>query len=418
MAKIKRLVAREILDSRAYPTVEVIVQLEDSAVGVFSTPTGISVGKHEALELRDGDVKRYAGRGVLTALKNILTYLAPQIIGKDASDQKAIDREMIVIDGTDNKSRIGANGILAVSGAIARAQAVSENMPLYAYIAKLLGRPANESFSIPTPMFNILNGGKHGGGNIDFQEFMVVPPRANSYSQSLKMGVETYYALKEVIINHSGVTLVGDEGGFAPVLYSNSDAFKILEEAVSKAGYNLGLNTFFSIDVAASYFKSGNTYRIKDRPVGLSGPDFIEYFASLNEQFHLLSIEDPLSEDDWDDWQSLMKKMGNETLIVGDDLITTNLERLKKAISKKACNAVIIKPNQVGTITETLEVVKLAKASGFKLVVSHRSGETNDDFIADFSVGISAEYAKFGAPARGERVAKYNRLLEIEHETS
>src|SRR3989338_1954237 len=338
MAKIRKLVAREILDSRGFPTVEVMVQLEDSSVGVFSTPTGISVGKHEAVELRDGDVKRYEGRGVLTALKNILTFLAPKVIGKDSKDQKSIDKEMVEIDGTENKSKLGANGILAVSGAIAKAQAVSENLPLYAYVARLAGRKDKEPFSIPTQMFNILNGGKHGGGNIDFQEFMVVPPQANSYSQSLKMGVETYYALKDVIISHSGVTLVGDEGGFAPVLYSNSDAFKILEEAVNKAGYNLGLTTFFSIDAAASYLK--------------------------------------------------------------------------------ACNAVIIKPNQAGTISETLEVVNLAKSSGLKIIVSHRSGETNDDFIADFAVGINAEYAKLGAPARGERVAKYNRLLEIEHEIS
>ncbi|OGE05369.1 phosphopyruvate hydratase [Candidatus Curtissbacteria bacterium RIFCSPLOWO2_01_FULL_41_18] len=418
MAKIRKLVAREILDSRGFPTVEVMVQLEDSSVGVFSTPTGISVGKHEAVELRDGDVKRYEGRGVLTALKNILTFLAPKVIGKDSKDQKSIDKEMVEIDGTENKSKLGANGILAVSGAIAKAQAVSENLPLYAYVARLAGRKDKEPFSIPTQMFNILNGGKHGGGNIDFQEFMVVPPQANSYSQNLKMGVEIYYALKDVIISHSGVTLVGDEGGFAPVLYSNSDAFKILEEAVNKAGYNLGLTTFFSIDAAASYLKDGNAYRIKDRPVALSGPEFIEYYAALNEQFHLLSIEDPLSEDAWDDWQTLTEKMGNETLIVGDDLITTNLDRLNKAISKKACNAVIIKPNQAGTISETLEVVNLAKSSGLKIIVSHRSGETNDDFIADFAVGINAEYAKLGAPARGERVAKYNRLLEIEHEIS
>ena len=324
---------------------------------------------------------------------------------------------MISADGTQNKEKLGANSILTLSGAIAKAQAASQNVSLYRYIAQISGNN-NPTFTIPAPMFNILNGGVHGGGNIDFQEFMIVPPHAKSYSKNLRMGVEVYYSLREVISSHSGITLVGDEGGYAPVLYSNIDAFKLIEDAISRAGYNLGLDVFFSIDVAASYFLKDGEYRIKDRPVSYSTNEFMDYYATLNEQFHLLSIEDPLDQDNWDAWAKLTAKIGQNTLIIGDDLITTNLERLKQAVSSKACNAVIIKPNQVGTITETLAVVKEAKSKNFKIIVSHRSGETNDDFIADFAVGISADYVKFGAPAKGERVAKYNRLLEIEHELS
>lgn len=418
MSQIKKIIGREILDSRGFPTVEAIVQLEDGSVGSFAAPSGISIGKHEAVELRDGDLKRYAGRGVLKCLENILHILSPKILSMDASDQELIDNTMISLDGTQNKSKLGANSILALSGAVCKAQSMSERTTLYKYIAKLMTKTDVQKFQIPTPMFNILNGGKHGGGNTDFQEFMIVPPVATTYSSNLRVGTEIYYALKDVITNHSGVTLVGDEGGYAPVLYTNIDALKLLEEAVQKAGYSLGLDAFFSLDVAASYFLSGNEYKIKDKPVPLSTNDFIAFYEMLEDQFHILSLEDPLSEDDWDGWQTLTKKLGTKTIVVGDDLITTNLERLKKAVEKKACNAVIIKPNQVGTISETLEVVKAAKAANMKLVVSHRSGETNEDFIADFSVGIGADYAKFGAPARGERVAKYNRLLEIEYELS
>lgn len=417
MAKIKKIIAREILDSRATPTVEAIVELEGGAVGVFATPSGLSVGKHEALELRDNDPKRFSGKGVLQALEHIYRDLAPLLLGKEASQQKELDKMMIAADGTQNKEKLGANSILALSGAIAKAQAASEGISLYRYIARLAQKP-DQNFKIPSPMFNILNGGAHGGDNVDFQEFMIVSPSANTYSANLKVGVEVYYTLKEVIKAHSGITLVGDEGGFAPVLYSNVDGFKLLEDAITRAGYNLGLDIFFSIDAAASHFVKDGEYRIKDRPVSFSTAEFIDYYATINEQFHMLSIEDPLAEDDWDNWKVLTEKIGTETLIVGDDLITTDLTRLKKAIDTKACNAVIIKPNQVGSVSETLEVVAQAKTKGFKTVVSNRSGETNDDFIADFAVGIESDYMKLGAPARGERVAKYNRLLEIEHEIS
>ena len=417
MAKIKKIIAREILDSRAQPTIQAIVELEDGAVGFFAAPSGISVGKNEAVEVRDKDPARYAGLGVLKNLENIVTIIAPKLIGQEAGNQTKIDGILIELDGTDNKSKLGANTTLSLSGAVVCAQAASEKKPPYLYVAQLLGK-TDKAFTIPTPMFNILNGGKHGNENLDFQEFLIVPPMANTYSKNLKIGVECYYSLKDTLKSHNANTLVGDEGGYAPALYSNMDAFKILEEGINKAGYKLGLDVFFSLDVAASNILEGGAYRIKDKPVPLTTTDFIDFYVTLNEQYHLLSLEDPLEEEDWDGWKMLMSKLGGETLIVGDDLIVTNPERLKKAISQKACNATVIKPNQIGTITETLNVVKIAKENKFKIVVSHRSGETNDDFIADFAVGTEADYAKFGAPARGERVAKYNRLLEIEHELS
>ena len=417
MAEVKKIIAREILDSRGNPTVEAIVELKDSSVGVASVPSGISTSKHEAIELRDKDPKRYLGRGVLKNLETISSIIAPKLLGREASSQKQLDQEMVSLDGTPNKSNLGGNSILALSCAIAKAQAVSQKLPLYQYIATLAEENVHE-FAIPTPMFNILNGGKHGGGNIDFQEFMVVPPKANPYSKNLQVGTEIYYALKEVIQGRSSMALVGDEGGYAPLLYSNLDALKLLEDAIGRAGYKLGLDVFFSIDVAASNIKKGSSYKLKDKPVALDANDLLDFFVSLNEQYHLLSLEDPFSEDDWDHWKKITDKLGKDTLIIGDDLIATNRERLLRAISQKACNALIIKPNQVGTITETLETIKAAKANGVKIIASHRSGETNDDFIVDFAVGVGAEYVKFGAPARGERVAKYNRLLEIEHELS
>lgn len=418
MAKIKKIIAREILDSRGIPTIEAIIELADLSVGVFSTPSGTSVGKNEAFELRDKDPKRYSGLGVLTCLEKIAKILAPKLIGQEASDQSKIDEILITTDGSKNKENLGANTLLAISGAIVKAQAQSAKIPLYQYISYLLQQHLVKEFSIPTPMFNILNGGLHANKNLDFQEFMIVPTKASSYTRNLKIGVECYYALRETLKSHSATTLVGDEGGFAPLLYSNMDAFKMLEEAINKAGYKLGLDLFFSLDAAASNIKQGDSYRLKDKPVPLSTNDLIEFYIVLNEQYHLLSMEDPIEENDWDNWKIINQKLGADTLIVGDDLISTNLDRLQRAIEEKACNAVVVKPNQIGTITETIIVTKTAQKANLKVVVSHRSGETNDDFIADFAVGVGAEYAKFGAPARGERVAKYNRLLEIEHELS
>lgn len=417
MAKIKKIIAREILDSRAHPTIESIIELEDGAVGIFSVPSGASVGKHEAVELRDKDTNRFDGLGVLGSLRIIAQILSPLLIGQDAYNQENIDEILIKSDNSQDKSKIGANTMLALSGAVSKASSVSQKIPLYQYIAKLANLSTTE-FAIPTPMFNILNGGVHANGNLDFQEFMVVPPKSNTYSQNLKFGTEAYYSLKKTLTSHSIQTLIGDEGGYAPTLYTNIDAFKMLEEAIQKAGYNLGLDAFFSIDAAGSYLKQGNSYRLKDKPMEMPSSDLMDYYFGLNEQYHLLSLEDPFSEDDWQEWSSITEKLGSDTLIVGDDLTTTNTDRLQKAVSSKSCNSVIVKPNQVGTITETLRFVKRAKENNLKIIASHRSGETNDDFIADFAVGIGADYAKFGAPARGERVAKYNRLLEIEHDLS
>lgn len=417
MSKIKKIIAREILDSRGNPTIEAIVQLADLSVGTFSTPSGISISKSEAVELRDSDPKRYLGMGVLTALEKIAKILAPALIGQEAESLASIDNIIKDFDGTSNKSNLGANSTLAISGAICKAQAVCAKMPLYQYIAKLAGESSNQ-FSIPTPMFNIINGGKHASFNLDFQEFMIVPPKANSYSKNLTVATECYHSLADTLKAHNATTLVGDEGGFAPLLYSNMDALKMIEEAVGKAGYKVGLDIFFSLDVAASHLVQGGNFRLKDKPVPLTPNDLVDFYITINEQYHLLSIEDPLPEDDWEGWRNITEKLGGDMLIVGDDLISTNSERLNKAIEQQACNSVVIKPNQIGTVTEALEVVKIAKGANFKIVASHRSGETNDDFIADFAVGIGADYAKFGAPARGERVAKYNRLLEIEHELS
>src|SRR3990167_456670 len=417
MAKIKKIISREILDSRGDPAIEATVILADDSFGVFSTPSGLSTGKHEAVTLRDKDPARYSGKGVLQALEKIYSVIAPSILGKDAAEQRKIDNIIIEADKTADKSNLGANAMLAISGAVAKAQAQSQNAGLYKYINDISGLKL-QRFEIPTPMFNILNGGLHGSGNVDFQEFLVVPKKSGSYSDNLRAGVEIYYHLKQTIAAHSGTITVGDEGGYAPTLYSNVDALKLIAEAIDASHYQLGLDVFFSLDVAATGLKKEGSYKIKDRPISLSSDEFIEFFTSLNSEYHFLSIEDPLAEDDWDDWKNLTEKIGKETIIVGDDLITTNLERLKKAKEEKACNGVIIKPNQAGTISETIEVVKYAKESNFRIVVSHRSGETNDDFIADFAVAIGADYAKLGAPARGERVAKYNRLLEIEHELS
>ena len=417
MAKIEKIIAREILNSQGYPTIEAIVQLQDKSIGIFSSPTGHSVGKYEARELRDGDTKRYQGLGVLEGLRKIHSILAPRLIGQEAGYQEQIDKIMMAADATPNKSNIGANVILALSGAITKAEAISLGMPTYQYIAKIAGGNIHE-FAIPTPMFNVMSGGKQGEGNLDFQEFMIVPPKANSYSANIKLGVEIYHALKESIKSHSAIALVGEEGGYAPTLYSNMDALKVLEESIQKAGYKFGLDAFISLDIAASNLKQGGSYKLKDRPVALNPSDLLDFYISIIEQYHLLSIEDPFDQDDWQDWTQITQKLGEDTLVVGDDLIATNIARLNKAIDQKAANALVIKPNQIGTITETIKTVSAAKKANFKIIVSHRSGETNDDFIADFAVGVSADYVKFGAPARGERVAKYNRLLEIEHELS
>lgn len=417
MAKIKTIQAREILDSRGNPTIETRVSLDDGSLGVAAVPSGASLGKYEAVELRDKDPNRFGGMGVLKAVSNVNQIIGPKLIGFDPFKQSEIDQLMINLDGTSDKSRLGANSILSISSATAVAAAHSRNIPLYSYLNSSFKEALPTSLEkMPTPTFNIINGGKHGAGNLDFQEFHVVPATIKPYHVALQMGEEIYQRLKEVLIQRNAIHSVGDEGGFAPNLSTNLDALEAIKEAIESTTHVLGRDIFLGLDIAASHFKEDCCYHIRDRSTLLKPEEFVEYLEDLNSQYRLLILEDPLDEDDWEGWKSLTRKMGQEILVVGDDLLATNLTRLKQAIEQKACNAILVKPNQAGTLTETFNVIKVARQGGFKVIVSHRSGETNDTFIADLAVAVSAEYVKFGAPSRGERVAKYNRLLEIEEE--
>jgi enolase len=420
MAKINKVWAREIVDSRGVPTIETAIQLDTGQVSVASVASGVSVGKEEALELRDGDQARFVGLGVLKAVNNVNTILGPAVIGMDPTHQVEIDRKMIQLDGSKNKSALGANSILSISLAVAKAGALVANVPLYRWIyeyAKIMKAvPDGVPNRIPTPIFNMINGGLHGAGNLDFQEFQIIPATSKPFSLAFRSGVEVYYAIKNSLIHKGAIHSIGDEGGFAPNLFTNADALSIDIESITAAGYQVGQDFFLGLDVAAnSIFKDGG-YSIRDRSNSLNSAAFIAYFEDIAKEYRLTILEDPLQEDDWEGWTNLTQKIGGMMLIVGDDLLVTNPERVKKAIETKACNAILIKPNQIGTFTETMEVTKMARDAGWKIIVSHRSGETNDWFIADFAVGIKAEFCKFGAPARGERIAKYNRLLAIESE--
>ncbi|HLD11764.1 MAG TPA: phosphopyruvate hydratase [Patescibacteria group bacterium] len=415
MPRIQNVRAREILDSRGNPTIETKITLEDGTEGVSSVASGASTGTHEALELRDGDPNRYNGLGVLKAVANVNEIIAKKVIGKEPSDQEGIDNMLQKMDGTLNKSHLGANAILSVSLAICRVSSNSLKAPLYRYLRNMYD-PNEQQYRIPSPMFNILNGGKHGVGNLEFQEFMIILNQLRPYHQSLQIGGEIYKALKDVLVYHNVVNGVGDEGGFAPNLFTNLDALELMMEAIKATPYKFGADIFLGLDVAANHFYREEKYTIKDRAIPLSAQQMIEYFQDLNSQYHLLTIEDPLFEDDWEGWVQMTQAMQPHTIVVADDLLATNAERLKKAVEMKAANAILVKPNQIGTLSETMRVIRIAREAGWRVVVSHRSGETNDTFIADLGVGVNAEYVKFGAPARGERVAKYNRLLEIEQE--
>lgn len=417
MAAITRVWAKEILDSRGNPTVETYVFLDNGVYGRCAVPSGASAGLHEALEMRDGDARRFGGLGVLKAVSNVNDIIGPALAGMDCQQQGNIDSTLITLDGTPNKSNLGSNAVLSVSLAACQAASIVNRVPLYRYMRSLLD-PNNTTYKIPSPMFNILNGGKHGVGNLEFQEYMITLNKYQPYNQALQIGCDLYRALKDVLIFHNVVNGVGDEGGFAPNLFTNQDALELMMEAIRATPYRFGSDIFLSLDVAASYFYKDGRYKLKDRSAALNREQMIDFLKDLNNQYHLLSLEDPLTEDDWDGWIEIMQAVGSNTLIIGDDLIATNPERLKKAISIAACNAIIVKPNQIGTLTETLQVIQMAKSSNMTIVVSHRSGETNDTYIADLGVAASADYVKFGAPARGERVAKYNRLLEIELELS
>ncbi len=414
MAKLSQLYAREILDSRATPTLEVVAILDDGSTGVASVPSGSSVGSHEDKELRDLDTNRYHGLGVLKAVANVNGEMATLLVGQPLEGVAAVDKLLLERDGTTNESRLGANAILGVSMAITKALAASARQPLYRYIASIAN--LTETLFVPQPVFNMINGGKHGAGNLDFQEFFVIPNNMHAFSASLETGAVIYHTIKKILARRGAIHSVGDEGGFAPNLFTNLDALEVLSESITETNHKVEVDVELGLDIAANSFYKDGRYVIKDRSSPLEMAEFIDYLRDLNGQYHLRILEDPLFEDDWKGWATLTSELGGTTTIVGDDLLVTNSARVKTAVEQKSCNAILIKPNQAGTVTETIEVCKQSRAAGWKIMVSHRSGETNDSFIADFAVGVGADYVKFGAPARGERVAKYNRLLAIEVE--
>ncbi|UCH50846.1 MAG: phosphopyruvate hydratase [Chloroflexota bacterium] len=409
-ATIKRIKAREILDSRGNPTIEVHLELSDGATGIAAVPSGASTGKYEAVELRDEDKCRYNGLGVCKAVSNANDKIAPAIAGMIASEQAKVDQRLIELDGTANKSKLGANAILAVSLATAKAAANSANLPLYRYLGGTSAR------LLPVPMMNILNGGKHAADSTDIQEFMVVPTAATSFSQALQMGTEIYHSLKKAIKVKGLNTNVGDEGGFAPSLASNKQAIELILAAIDLAGYKAGNDCFIALDPAASSFYNDGKYMLSKDGLTLTSDEMIGYYARWVSSYPIISIEDGLDEDDWSGWVSLTSKLGRKIKLIGDDLYTTNLERLERGISQKASNAILIKLNQVGTLSETLATVKRAQQVGWTVIISHRSGETEDTTIADLAVAVGSGLIKTGAPCRSERVAKYNRLLAIEEE--
>src|SRR5271166_5669735 len=411
MTQIELIVAREILDSRGNPTVEADVILESGARGRAAVPSGASTGEHEALELRDGDKGRYAGKGVLKAVQNVNEVIAPELEGMDASEQLELDNAMLALDGTPTKSKLGANAILAVSMAAARAMADHLGIELYQYLG---GFTAS---LLPTPMMNILNGGAHADNNVDFQEFMVMPVGAQSFSEGLRWGVETFHVLKGVLKRRGYNTAVGDEGGFAPSVKSNTEAIEVVLEAIQQAGYKPGEEIAIALDPAASEFYKDGKYIFKksDKPEK-SSEDMIRYWAKWVKDYPIVSLEDGLAEDDWDGWQNLTKELGGKIQLVGDDIFVTNIEFLQEGIDKGVANSILIKLNQIGTVSETFDAVDLARRNGYTSVISHRSGETEDTFIADFAVATGVGQIKTGSASRTDRISKYNQLLRIEQE--
>ena len=410
MTTIKKVQAKEILDSRGNPTLEAEVELSDGSRGLAAVPSGASTGTYEALELRDKDPARYKGLGVLEAVDNVNKIIGSAISGMTATDQSAIDQKMIELDGTENKARLGANAILGVSLAVAHAAASSADKPLYAYLGGV------DTYTLPIPMMNILNGGKHAANSTDFQEFMVLPVGAKTFSKALQMGAEVYHALKKVLKDKGLNTNVGDEGGFAPALPSNKDAVEAILLAIEKASYKPGKDCFIALDPAASEFYKDGKYVLEKEGASLTSQEMVKYYVKWTTDYPIISIEDGMAEDDWEGWQLLTKKIGSKVQTVGDDLYTTNVKRLSKGISQKASNSILIKLNQIGTLTETIAAVKMAQKVGWTAIISHRSGETEDTTIADLSVAMAAGLIKTGAPCRSERTAKYNRLLRIEEQ--
>ena len=407
---IADIFAREILDSRGNPTVEVDVLLEDGTLGRAAVPSGASTGAFEAVELRDGDADRYLGKGVTKAVENVNELLGPELIGYDATDQLGVDLAMLELDGTPNKEKMGANAILGISMATARAAAEFVGLPLYQYIGGCYAR------LLPVPMMNILNGGKHADNNVDIQEFMVMPAGAASFAQALRMGTEVFHQLKGVLKKKGLNTAVGDEGGFAPSLGSNEEALQVIVEAIKAAGYRPGEDIFLALDAAATEFFKNGKYVLAGEGVTKSAAEMVEFYAGLVDRYPIISIEDGLAEDDWDGWKLLTERLGSRVQIVGDDLFVTNPNRLAKGIELGVANSILIKLNQIGTVTETLETMEMARQAGYTAVVSHRSGETEDAIIADFVVATNAGQIKTGAPSRTDRVAKYNQLLRLEEE--
>ncbi|HEX8973895.1 MAG TPA: phosphopyruvate hydratase [Patescibacteria group bacterium] len=429
MSKITNIQAREILDSRGNPTVEVEVELSSGAVANAAVPSGASTGKFEALELRDGDEKRYGGLGVLQAVKNVNTVIAKALIGMEASHQLAVDEKMLELDGTENKSHLGANAILGVSLAVCRAAALEKNMPLYEYINEISGLKVKPK--LPMPAFNVLNGGKHSDSGLSIQEFKIIPTGVKKFSEQLRAGSEIFHALKKILELGKHSTGVGDEGGFSPKLESNTQALEFINQAIETSGYELGTQVNLGVDAAATNFfdEEEKHYVLKPEGARLERERLINLYREWIDKYHVVSIEDGLAEEDWEGWSLMTEKIAkkpilpgipknvlSENILIGDDLLVTNVKRLEKAIKMKACNAVLIKVNQIGSLSETLDCIRLAKKHKMRIMISHRSGETTDDFIADLAVGTAAEFIKSGSLSRGERLCKYNRLMKIEQE--
>ena len=409
---IETIIGRQILDSRGNPTVEVEIQLSGGATGRAAVPSGASTGVHEAVELRDGDKSKYGGKGVLQAVKNVNTVLAAELEGADALDQVAIDQFMLELDGTENKSRLGANAILGVSLAVAKAAAEASGLPLYRYLGGV------NAHTLPVPMMNILNGGKHAVNSTDFQEFMVMPAGAPSFAEGVRWGTEIYHALKEVLHDAGYSTNVGDEGGFAPSLGGNAAAIEVILQAIEKAGYRPAEDVFIALDPAVSelYVEETGRYRLEIEGIELSSQELVDLWADWSARYPIISIEDGMAEDDWDGWKLLHATIGDRVQLVGDDLLVTNVKRIAHAIDERACNALLCKVNQIGTLTESIAAIEMSHRAGWAVVVSHRSGETEDDTIADLVVAFNTGQIKTGAPARSDRVAKYNQLLRIDEE--
>ncbi|MBK9122577.1 MAG: phosphopyruvate hydratase [Chloroflexi bacterium] len=410
MVAIQHIHGREVLDSRGNPTVEVDVRLTDGTLGRAIVPSGASTGEHEALELRDGDSKRYGGKGVLKAVESVNSVLAQALAGTDPFNQVAVDQAMLDLDGTPTKSKLGANAILGVSMAVARAAATSVGLPLYAYLGGI------HAHVLPVPMMNIMNGGKHAIGSTDFQEFMVMPVGAGSFAEALQMGVEIYQALKKLLHKKGHGTTVGDEGGFAPSLGSNQAALDVIMEAIASAGYSAGDQVFIALDPATSEIYKDGKYHLEIEGKSLSGEEMVEFWADWASRYPIISLEDGLAENDWANWSRLVAAIGNRVQIVGDDLLVTNTERVKRAIKEKAANSLLFKVNQIGSLTEALAAAQMSQRHGWTVVTSHRSGETEDSTISDLAVAMNAGQIKTGAPARTDRVAKYNQLLRIEEQ--